>query len=364
MMRADGDAAFAGLSGRGARRSASASKDLTDLPPVAVGALGGTIAMSAPRQGATGAVPSLDAEGLLDMVPRLRSVADFRVRNISATGSASLSFDDLLNALDFAKEQAESGVAGIVLAHGTDTLEESAYFLDLLWDRPEPIVFTGAMNTESSITQDGPQNIVDSVQTVLANSMRGMGVLVCLAGQVHLAHTVVKTNSTDLATFQSPDWGPVARIVEGNVHAAWRPAHRRMVLATPERPYKPYIPVVETGLGNEGRTLAALAGGDTTPDAIVLAASGAGHLSSSCADVAAGIVADGTPVVFATHTGSGSTFRRTYGYAGGEMVLIRKGLIPAGFLTARQSRILLGVLVANHADIAAVKRAFRHEGQW
>jgi L-asparaginase len=95
-----------------------------------------------------------------------------------------------------------------------------------------------------------------------------------------------------------------------------------------------------------------------------LAASGAGHLSSSCADVAAGIVADGTPVVFATHTGSGSTFRRTYGYAGGEMALIRKGLIPAGFLTARQSRILLGVLVANHADIAAVKRAFRHEGQW
>ena len=72
----------------------------------------------------------------------------------------------------------------------------------------------------------------------------------------------------------------------------------------------------------------------------------------------------GTPVVFATHTGSGSTFRRTYGYAGGEMALIRKGLIPAGFLTARQSRILLGVLVANHADIAAVKPAFRHEGQW
>jgi L-asparaginase len=333
-----------------------------DKPPVAIGALGGTISMATPRNSKMGAVPALDVEALLDVVPGLSDIVDCRVKNISMTSSASLRFEDLLDALAFAHEQTDIGVSGIVLTQGTDVLEESAYFLDLLWDRPEPIVFTGAMNTESSVVLDGPQNIIDSVRAATSNSARGVGVMVCMDGKVHLAHTVTKTNSSALSTFRSPDWGPFAQVVEKRLHVAWKPAHRRTTLAVPRRPFAPCIPIIETGLGDCGLVFESLL--KSRIDGLVIAAPGAGHLSAHSVDVVQEIVRSGIPVVFSTHTGSGSTFHSTYGYEGGEMDLIRRGLIPAGFLTPQRARILLAILAINGADHSVMRRIFRLEGDW
>lgn len=327
-------------------------------PIIAVGALGGTIAMTAAERG--GAVsPGLDAAGLVAAVPDLEDIAEIRARTIRNVASPSIVVEDVLEALAFANEAVEGGAAGVVLTHGTDTLEETSYLLDLLWDREEPIVVTGAMRAPSLLSPDGAANLLSAVVTAAAEDARGLGVIAMLDDSVHLARYVAKTDSTGLSTFQSPGWGRVGRIVERRLRLAYRPARRFDALPAPPAG-NVNVPLVESTFADDGGWLRLLV--DARPAAIVVSGSGVGHLSVPAADVAEEAIGKGIPVILASRTGSGSTLEKTYGYPGSEQDLLRRGVIGAGFLNGRKARLLAHVVTAAGGGEAELRKEFAARG--
>src|SRR5262245_21266668 len=170
------------------------------MPLVALGSLGGTITMTStsPHSGVT---PTAGADDLVAAVPGLDAVAEVHATTLRAVPSASLTFDDVLAALAWARGEVEAGAAGVVLVQGTDTLEETAYLLDLFWERAEPLVVTGAMRPPQHAGADGPANLLASVATAVSPQMHDAGVVVVLDDEVHAASRVRKTDSTALHAF-------------------------------------------------------------------------------------------------------------------------------------------------------------------
>lgn len=328
-----------------------------DRPLVAIGALGGTIAMTASDAG--GVTPSLSAADLVTATPGLEDEAEIVVETLARLSSAALDERIVLSALDWARTVVDDGAVGAVLTQGTDTLEETAYLLDLLWDRPEPLVLTGAMRAPEAAGADGPANLLTAVRCAVEPASRGRGVLVAMAEEIHDAARVAKADSMSPAAFVSPGFGPVGRSVEEKIRYA-TPAGRRQVLDPPtDTGHR--VALIAAHLGDDGRLLRLVA---DEPDlsGVVIAALGAGHVSPSAAE-AIGALLERVPVVFATRAGAGPTATRTYGYPGSEMDLRRRGAVGAGWLSPQKARLLLWVLTAGGAaDPDAVRDAVVRHG--
>lgn len=329
------------------------------LPTVAVGALGGTIAMTPALPGEPVA-PGLEAADLVRAVPGLRAVARVRAESLRNLPSAAIAAEDLLVALAWARAQVDAGAAGVVLTHGTDTLEESAYLLDLLWDRPEPLVLTGAMRPPRTAGPDGPANVFAAVVVAAAPAARDLGVLAVLDDEAHLARWVTKARTTGVGAFASPGAAPVGRVVEGALVPTLVPAGPRLpALPAPAAPGPVRVALLECALGDDGALV------DLVVEAgwagLVLAGAGAGHVSPATAEAVSRAAAR-VPVVVASRTGSGPTATRTYGYPGSETDLLRRGALLAGSVAPRKARLLLWALLAGGAEPAAVRAEVARRG--
>ncbi|CRK58675.1 L-asparaginase [Alloactinosynnema sp. L-07] len=323
---------------------------------VVVFGLGGTIAMTSSDTG--GVVPALSAEQLVAAVPGLADtgitvdVVDFRRKP-----GASLTFDDLTELADaITTRLADSDVDGAVVTQGTDTIEETAYLLDLLHQGPQPLVVTGAMRNPTLAGADGPANVLAAIQVAASPELRGQGCLVVLADEIHAARRVRKTHSTSGATFQSLNGGPLGAVLEGRPRLHNRLADRTTVPAGPRMPGK-RVGLATISLGDDGTMMAAA----DRLDGLVVAAFGVGHVPADLVPLLAKI-ADRIPVVLASRTGSGSTLRSTYAFPGSERDLLDHGLIGAGFLDPLKSRILLHTLLTADTDRATIAAAFDAAG--
>jgi L-asparaginase len=326
-------------------------------PRVAVGSLGGTITMTAPAEGG-GVRPELDAADLLRSVPELGAVAEIGATTLQTVPGAWLRPTELVAAADWAAGQVAAGAGGVVLVQGTDTIEETVYLLDLYWDRPEPLVVTGAMRSPSAPGADGPANLLAAVRVAADPSARDRGALVVLADEVHAAARVRKTDSIALQAFTSGSFGPVGRVHEGTVTFAGRTT-RRPALPRPVEGRDPRVALLETHLGDRGELLELVT--DAGWDGVFLAGFGAGHLSAAAAEVVDAAVRR-CPVVLATRTGGGPVLAGTYGFVGSEQDLIGRGVLPAGWLDARKARLLLWVLLAAGADAGTVRATVAARG--
>jgi L-asparaginase len=309
--------------------------------------LGGTISMA---DHGGGAVVRLGAGDLLAGVPQLAELdAQVEAQQFRSVPSSALSFADIT---ELVAEASTSTADGVVVVQGTDTIEESAYLIDLLWDDDRPIVVTGAMRNPTLAGPDGPANLLAAVAVAAADSFAGLGALVVLNDEVHAARFARKTHTTSTATFASPNAGPLGYVVEGRpvllTRVERRPVHR------PQHPLDARVPVLAVGLDDAGDLLAGLAGGC---DALVVAGLGGGHVPPSLADQL-GELAARVPVVLASRSGAGSVLTHTYGYPGSETDLLSRGLIGSGFLDAFKARVLLRVLLAAGQDRAGIASAF------
>jgi L-asparaginase len=304
---------------------------------VAIGGMGGTIAMT--NTVGTGAVPTLSAAELVDAVPGLADVAEVTTTNLASKPGASLTEADMMRSLAWARTEVDAGACGVVLVQGTDTLEETAYLLDLFWDRSEPLIVTGAMRAPEQAGSDGSANILASVLTAIEPSAGGRGVLVVLNDQVHEAAWVSKSDSMSVNAFRSPVFGPIGRLVEGGVVFRGR-SRRHPPLAGDQgtATSSPRVGLLTTHLADSGEVLRLVV--EAGFDGVVIGSFGVGHVSSSLADVV-GEATPVCPVVFASRTGSGTTAKRTYGFPGSERDLCQRGAIAAGWLTSVKARVLL-----------------------
>lgn len=196
-----------------------------ELPKVYILATGGTIAGSGSSATKSNYSAGQVAIGtLLDAVPAINDVAYVEGEQVVNIGSQDMSNDVWLVLAKRVNELlAQTDVNGIVITHGTDTMEETAFFLSLVTNSNKPVVLVGAMRPSTAISADGPVNLYNAVVTAASPASVGRGVLVCMNGKVYGAADVTKTNTTSVETFQSPNSGPLGYIHNGEVRF-FRPA--------------------------------------------------------------------------------------------------------------------------------------------
>ncbi|AHH94601.1 asparaginase [Kutzneria viridogrisea] len=324
---------------------------------VSVISMGGTIAMTRPNGGETGAVPALDAFDLLDAVPELDSVGvQLRARAFRSQPGANLGFRDLAELAALITEEVDRGARGVVITQGTDTIEETAFYLDLSVLESVPVVVTGAMRHAGMAGADGPANLLSAVRVAACEQAGGMGCLVVMSDEVHAARYVSKVHTTSTAAFVSPGSGPLGYVVEGVPRLLNRPEDVLKVYVPPGAP-EPRVALLTVTLGEDGAVLDCL--GDTV-DGLVVAAFGAGHVPVALVEPLAKL-AERVPVVLASRTGAGPVLTSTYGFPGSEQDLLRRGLVGAGFLAPVKARILLRQLLAARAGTEDIRKAFNGE---
>lgn len=316
-------------------------------PCLALISLGGTIAMAQGEDGA-GVRPALNSAALLDAIPALGDMAEIQAEDFATKASANLTFDDAravaarIAALDAAA--GSGGIDGIVVTQGTDTLADMAFLLAVILRPRCPVMLTGAMRHPAQPSADGPANLLAAARAALSPELAGLGPLVVMNDRVYDPKYLRKTDSSNIAAFAS-GIGPLAVIVESQVRLLARPA------PLPHIPHDtisaaPRVAMVIAAFDDDGRLLDTL---DDSFGGAVIGALGGGHLSESMADRAAAL-ARRMPVVLAARMTPGPVLTETYGYRGGEIDLIGRGLIPAGLYDAQRARLLLALALASGLD--------------
>jgi L-asparaginase len=323
-----------------------------NLPSISVISLGGTI--SSTNTGGPGVTPSLTGEDLVAAVPELSGFAKLSATSQRQVPGSDVTVEDAVEVARAATRRIDEGTAGVVVTQGTDSIEENAFVLDLLVDREAPVVVTGAMRNPTLPGADGPANLLAAVQVVASAAARGLGALVVFNDEVHAASLVRKTHTQSPATFSSVPLGPIGYVAENEVHIILRLARRRRVeldaLTGHER-----VALLTASMGDDGSLVPLVR--DAGYDGLVVEALGGGHVPSPWIEPLTAL-ADVMPVVLASRTGGGEVLRRTYGFAGSEMDLIARGLIPAGPLDGRKARLLLTLLLRSGARGQEVATAF------
>lgn len=328
-------------------------------PRIALASLGGTITMVSDGVG-QGVRPTLDASALVASVPGLGDVADLSATTLFTVPGASLGLPQLFEALSWAHQTVMDGGDGVVLVQGTDTIEETAYFFDLYWNRPEPLVVTGAMRPPQAPSSDGPANLLAAVQVAGDLSSQGQGVLVVMNDEVHSASRVRKMRASGLGAFSSPAFGPLGQVEEGRVIYGNR-VLRMDALPLPEGLRPRRVALLETHLGDQGDLLQLAV--DARFDGAVVEAFGVGHVSHKLAEVISAALPL-MPVVLTTRTGAGTTFSGTYGFPGSEGDLLDRGVIPAGWLDGRKAMVLLNGALAAGFDRESIRTEFQVRGSY
>jgi L-asparaginase len=317
---------------------------------VAVIFTGGTISMVRdPIAG--GNVPALDGAALLALTPGLADVAELTAIDLGRTPASHFTLTRLLEiAAEIRKAQETPGVDGVVVVQGTDAIEETAFAWDLVLDRPEPVVVTGAMRTSSDAGFDGPRNLRDAVRVAAAPEMRDSGVSVVLAGSIEPADTVIKTHTSAFDTFRSLD-APRLGAVSGAEVVVERPRGPRRHVTTSR--VVDDVALVTATAGMDGRVLDGIAG---WARGIVVAATGSGNTSAGLLEAGTRAMERGIEVVLTTRCPSGAA-SDAYAFPGGGATWLRAGAILAGHLGGPKSRVALGLGLGaglDHAGLAAL----------
>ena len=313
------------------------------LPRVHVISLGGTIASTTSDDGPV--APGITGAQLVAAVPQLRGVAEVTTEQLAQVGSPSLDIDTVRQVAVAGAAAVVDGARGVVVTQGTDTLEETAYLLSLLNSTPRPFVATGAMRNPTLAGPDGPANLLAAVTAAACDDIAGVPCVLAFSDELHDPLWVRKSHTASTATFTSgPQAGPVGWVHEGVVRMSYRPAPPPWT-GSPDRRLPP-VALVSAGLGDDLRLVEPLPALGYA--GVVIAGTGGGHVHRDAVERVTALASQ-VPVVIASRTGSGHLLERTYGFAGGEVDLLSRGLLSAGPLAAPKARLLLGLLLAHDA---------------
>jgi L-asparaginase len=320
---------------------------------IAILTTGGTIAMQYDAE-AGGAIPLLGAADFTAALPP--GLPDLRVEELVNLPSSHFTLETLRTIRErVAALAAGPDVEGIVVTHGTDTLEETAYLLDLTVPGEKPVIVTGAMRAASDAGYEGYANLLAAVRVAAAERARGLGAVAVLNDEIHAACTVTKMHTLGTATFQSPGWGPVGR-VEGDAVIVGRHPERRVL---PWRGLEPNVPLLKLVVGVETGILEdALARGAR---GVVIEALGGGRVPPWWLPAIERARARGVPVVIASRCPSGRVWD-AYGYPGAYRTLADLGCLFAEGLNGQKARIKLMVVLAGAQGADKVAGIWNDQG--
>jgi L-asparaginase len=324
--------------------SATAGQTQQNKRNIVILATGGTIAGAAAtgtQSGYQSGAVTIDA--MLAAVPDIGKNANIKGEQISNVGSQDMSFDILLKLAKRINELApQSDVDGFVITHGTDTMEESAYFLNLTVKTTKPVVLVGSMRPSTAVSADGPLNLHNAVAVASDPSASGRGVLVVMNDQIHAAHSLIKTSTTDVDTFMSPYRGIVGVSNYG----------RNEFYNVPPWPHTTRSEFDISNVTSLPRVDILMAYADMSPDlindsvangakGIVIAGVGNGNMNKASVDAAADAVKRGVIVVRASRVPTGIVGRNV------ELNDDDLGFVASSELNPQKARILLSLALLN-----------------
>lgn len=331
---------------------------MAKLPKVAVIGTGGTITslsgngpLDLYEYTATGKM--LEADQLVDKFPEVRQVADIIPVRFKAVPSTAVAFPEWKQVVIEADKAvaAHKDLAGIVVLHGTATLEETAYALNLTAKVNVPIVVVGAQRPASALSTDAGMNLVNAVRTAAHPDSRGLGVLVCLNDEIQAAREVTKTSTARLQTFRSPDFGALGH-ADGDRLSYYRKPIRK---GAPETEFDirsldalPRVDIAYSYAGNDGAATRAFV--KAGAKGIVAAGFAPGMVAPGEMEALKEAVAAGVTVVISSRAGSGRTFPSSK--------IVAAGFINADNLTPQKARILLSLALTRTKDASEIKRMF------
>ncbi len=312
---------------------------------------GGTIGMITDHQSHTSIIK--DNIDLLSF-NELRKLAKIEHVEFSNIPSPQMTPELMWDLSKLIQKKLKEDIEGIVITHGTDTLEETAYFLDLVLDTKKPVVITAAMRNSDEIGSDGPRNIFSSVRVVLNKHSKDQGVLVCLNDEIHAAREVTKTYTSNVATFDSPGHGPLG-IVDDDMVLFFRKSILRCTISP--KKIQSNVALVKTYTGDNGDILEYLK--KQNYSGIVLESFGRGNVPPAISKKVKEIICDkNIPVIITSRCWKGRVLG-VYAYIGGGRELQDSGAIFAQELSSQKARIRLMITLGITEDLEEIKKLFK-----
>jgi L-asparaginase len=306
---------------------------------------GGTISMHR-DPAAGGNIPTHGGEALVEFTRGLAAVGPYQIENWAMLPACHLGPDRMWDLRERVREIAESGeVRGIVITHGTDTIEESAYLLDRTLEPGVPVAITGAMRTSSDEGWDGPRNLLDAATVAASQQSAGRGVMVVFNGKIFAGRTAVKVHATDLDAFAAPHAGPIGRVADARVKYAGQHGSRAAGQSFLRKPggLTARVALVPMVIGDTGEMLDLAR---PTHDGVVVMAFGSGNVPPGAVPAIGRWIEQDKPVVIATRCPLG-VVTPVYAFEGGGSRLAAMGAVPAGARTPSQARMELMIALSS-----------------
>ena len=313
---------------------------------------GGTISMTIdPDLGA--AIPSLTGEEILALATNINKVATIESHNFDEIPSPHMTFEKLMELKQYVNDLlSREDVCGVVVTHGTDSLEETAYFLDLILDNKKPVVVTGAMRSSSELGYDGSSNLSAAVCTAISESAIGKGVLIAMNNEVLLASEATKIDTLALNTFQSPSSGSLG-IIDCNQLVVLKSPSNRTIIDTDK--YEPKVALFKTGLDMSDDLIRFAT--DSGYKGIVIEGMGRGNIPVQVYEGVKYARSKGVQVVLVSRCLTGRVYD-SYGYPGSGRDLKNIGCIFGGDLPGQKARIKLMLALGKTNDDQEIKDIF------
>lgn len=323
-------------------------------PRTAIIFTGGTISMKVDDDFG-GVVPALSAQEILDVTPTIHEMTDLEPTEFGRYPGPHVTPELMLELSRLVQSIADQpAINGIVITHGTDTLEETAYFLDCTVNTAKPVVIVGSMRNSSEPDWDGPRNLRDAVIVSLSPKARGMGVLVSLADTIQAASEVSKMDTSNLSTFESSNFGPLGRIVNGQAFLYRQPVRRDYfnVQTLPR-----FVPIFKCYTSSEAELMRLTLDAEMLPEGIVIEAMGVGNVPPPVYHQIVRALEREIPVVLTSRCPIGRV-EHLYAYEGAGKQLYEAGVIFADYLTGQKARIKLLAALGAGSTMAQLRSAF------
>ncbi|OZM57252.1 L-asparaginase [Lottiidibacillus patelloidae] len=312
---------------------------------------GGTIAMIEDKQ--TGSVKPNEHHPLASIIPAIKDMADLKEDIFLNLPSPHITIAHMVKLASHIEQKiTDDHIEGIVITHGTDTLEETAYLLDLIVQSDIPIVVTGAMRSSNELGSDGPHNLVSSIRVALSEEARGQGVLVVLNDEIHTAKNVTKTHSSNIATFQSPQYGPVGIVTKHRITFHHKPIRRDRYQV---RELKKNVILLKAFAGMDESLIEAIS--SSPINGLVIEALGQGNLPPAVVPALQKLLEQDIPIVLVSRCFNGIV-QDVYGYDGGGKQLKEMGMIFSNGLNGQKARIKLLVALETTESREKIQQMF------
>lgn len=321
---------------------------------VAIIFTGGTISMKTdPRIHA--AIPALSSEEIMAMVTNIEKFADIEIINFANVPSPHITPEMMMDLSNIVNETANRhDITGVIVTHGTDTLEETAYLLDLTVKSSKPIIVVGAMRNSSELGYDGSSNLSAAICTAISKNAKNKGVLVVMNNEVNAASEVTKTNTLSLDTFKSPEFGPLG-IVDNDEVIFYRDIVSKQHIDTQKIENK--VALIKCAPGMESDIINFYI--DNGYRGIVIEALGRGNIPPKMIEGIKISLNKDIPVVMVSRCPTGRVLD-TYGYEGGGKHLRELGVIFGRNLPGQKARIKLMLILSLTNDMDVIKDLFEN----